>query len=750
MSTVTPSQLRAALEQHFNLEELQRLCFELSLDYENLAGSTKEAKTMSLVEYAQRHNRLSALLSYVQTARPDWQFAGVGNAPFGSLALFPLHQLPLPNPSFVGREELLARLEAGAAADGAATVLTQAIAGLGGVGKSQLALAYAHAHRDQYDLIYWLTADPESSLLDGLRGLGRRLGLPVDAMPDSVAAAQQTVVWLEQTPRRWLLIVDNADDLPPSRLRQLLPGAGRGRVLITSRNPHWQGVVAASQLLRVDIFTPAEAVAYLAQELAAQPLGFDPAEGEVLAEALGYLPLALTHAAAYLQNSPHQRCADYVRLFRQHQAGLLARAERPHDYHATVTTTWQIAFDHVATVPGAADLLALCSCLAAEAIPLGLLRGLGEVEAGRLWQTVLGDELQFDAALAALHRYSLLTLGGEGVVLHRLVQMVARGQLGEAGLAEWVAVAAALLHKKYNFDRHDMATWPAGAALLPHLRAVAELAAAVPIESNEVAYLNNEIGSYLQVFISHAQAKPYYERALAIYEKVLGGEHPDTATSLNNLGVLLQAMGDYTGAKLCYERALAICEKVLGGEHPDTASSLNNLGGLLQATGDYVKAKSYVERALAICEKVLGGGHPFTALGLNNLGELLRAMGEYAGAKPYYERALAIWENVLGGEHLDTAQSLNNLGTLLRAMGEYDEAVPYFERAMQIRKKALGTAHPDFATSLWWLGVLAADRGERQQARDYVAQAYAIYEQALGANHPTTQSVYRFLQAMKV
>ena len=181
-----------------------------------------------------------------------------------------------------------------------------------------------------------------------------------------------------------------------------------------------------------------------------------------------------------------------------------------------------------------------------------------------------------------------------------------------------------------------------------------------------------------------AQARPLYERALAIREKVLGPEHPDTATSLNNLAFLLQDQGDLAGARPLSERALAIREKVLGPEHPDTATSLNNLASLLQDQGDLAGARPLYERALAIREKVLGPEHPDTATSLNNLAVLLQAQGDLAGARPLYERALAIREKVLGPEHPDTATSLNNLASLLQAQGDLAGARPLYERALAI------------------------------------------------------------------
>ncbi|HRQ14517.1 MAG TPA: tetratricopeptide repeat protein [Promineifilum sp.] len=263
-----------------------------------------------------------------------------------------------------------------------------------------------------------------------------------------------------------------------------------------------------------------------------------------------------------------------------------------------------------------------------------------------------------------------------------------------------------------------------------------------------LAGFDSSIGHLLSSMGDPAGARPYYERALAIRERVLGPEHPDTAGSLNNLGYLLQAMDDLAGARPYYERALAIRERVLGPEHPDTANSLNNMGYLLQAMGDPAGARPYYERALAISERALGPEHPDTALSLNNMAHLLSSMGDLSGARPYYERALAIRERVLGPEHPDTAGSLNNLGYLLQAMDDLAGARPYYERALAIRERVLGPEHPDTAGSLNNLGMLLQAMGDLTGARPYLERALAIYERVLGPEHPDTASSLNNLGAL--
>jgi Tfp pilus assembly protein PilF len=283
-----------------------------------------------------------------------------------------------------------------------------------------------------------------------------------------------------------------------------------------------------------------------------------------------------------------------------------------------------------------------------------------------------------------------------------------------------------------------------------YVDAVQEARAAVILadklgERLHIARACSWLGLLLRAQGDLAGARPYYERALAIYEQVLGPQHPDTASSLNNLGALLHAQGELASARPYYERALAIREQVLGPQHLDTALSLNSLGYLLDAQGELASARHYYERALAIREQVLGPQHPQTASSLNNLGALLRAQGELASARPYYERALAIREQVLGPQHPDTAQSLNNLGYLLQAQGELASARPYFERALAIREQVLGPQHPDTAQSLNNLGALLQAQGELASARPYFERALAICEQVLGPQHPDTALTFNNL-----
>ena len=253
----------------------------------------------------------------------------------------------------------------------------------------------------------------------------------------------------------------------------------------------------------------------------------------------------------------------------------------------------------------------------------------------------------------------------------------------------------------------------------------------------------NNIGLFIDGFFADSDlALEYYGKALAICEKVLSTEHPDTATSYNNIGSVYDDMGDYDKALEYYGKDLAICEKVLGTKHPSTATSYNNIGGVYYHMGDYAKALEYYGKALAICEKVLGTGHPDTAASYHNIGSVYYNMGDYNKALEYLGKALAIKEKVLGTEHPHTATSYNTIGTVYYNMGDYDKALEYLGKALAIREKVLGTEHPDTATSYNNIGLVYDNMGDYDKALEYLGKDLAINEKVLGTEHPDTAQSY--------
>jgi len=481
--------------------------------------------------------------------------------------------------------------------------------------------------------------------------------------------------------------------------------------------------------------------------------GAERTAAESLSEALGGLPLAHEQGAAYCERLDIS-LGEYCKRFEATPARFLYDARHaPAEYHdgLTVGKTFALAIEEAAKQhPAAGPLIVHAALLAPEPIPLFLFAEARE-KFGEPLATALADD-GLDEAVAALRAFALVdreritderdaSITTDAIRLHRLVREVAAARReGASDLLRRALVAA--LAAVYPDDGYSNPTsWPRCASLTPHLLASCETATADAAANAECADLLNRAGEYFHGRAVYSGARPLLERGLAVREKVLGPEHPDTATSLHNLAFLLQAQGDLAGARTLCERGLAIREKVLGPEHPDTAKSLNNLALVLQGHGDPAGARPFFERALAICEKVLGPEHPNTAMSLHNLALVLRTQRDPAGARPLFERALAISEKVLGPEHPDTATSLSNLALVLQAQGDVAGARPLLERALAIKEKMLGPEDSYTALSLNHLALLLQDQGDFAGALAHYERALAIYEKVLGFEHPDTDRV---------
>ena len=648
---------------------------------------------------------------------------------------------------FLGRDDALEAVDAALRRREGRVAIT-AVHGLRGVGKTTLAAAYAERHRGDYRATWWVRAQTPDSTRADLVALGVRLGW-VAADAKEAQAFDKVMERLRHEGEGLLIIYDNAPRA--DALKPFLPKGGAARVLVTSNAPDWRGL---AQPFELKLWPKNIGADYL---IARAGRGAERAAAEALSEALGGLPLAHEQAAAYCE----RLCvsfADYAHRLAAAPIKLLdAEKDAPLDYHdkLTVAKTFALAIDEAAKLhPAAEPLIFYAAQLAPEPIPLFLFSEGREKFGEPLASGLAGDGL--DEAVAALRAFALVdresiaderdpSATTETIRLHRLVRVAAaarrQGEAKEVG-------RRALTEAMASVYPAEMYTDPRAWARARRLDALALDLVGGPnpppdgVEEN-AAYLLDRLATYRQGALgAYTEARPLFERALAIFEKGLGPEHPLTTDSLNNLAALLQAQGELGGARPLFERALAVREKALGPEHPGTAVSLNNLANLLQDLGDLPGARPLLERALTIREKALGAENPETANSLNNLASLLRAQGDLAGARPLCERALAIREKALGPEHpghrdQPSTTSLACSKPKVTSPGR-GRPPPLYERALGIRERALGSEHPFIAISLDNLaGLLYAER-DLAGARPLCERALAIREKALGSEHPDT------------
>lgn len=687
------------------------------------------------------------------------------------------------NPNFTGRDELLDALRASLRQGGRSTLC--AVSGLGGIGKSQTALEYGYRFAADYDIVWWVRAETAATRLADLRALVRAAGLEAEASDpagsgpsradngvesdDGATLTRLLRPWLAE--RRWLVVLDNVSS--PSEVEGMLHelGAG-GHVLITSRDPNWRRL---GSVLQVPPLGTDEAARFLLGRCGRVQDEGEMASARELARELGELPLALEHAAAYMEQ--HSRSpAEYLKLYTMHRLKLLDRGAGGDDKQ-TIAGTWAVSLHAIAAAkPAAEELMRVLSFLAPDEVPLEIVRKYARFMAPGLGMAAR-DDLEWDEVVGALLRHSLVTpLQGDSVAVHRLVQEVVHAGM-EPGKAD--SLREALWHAlstELPSNTEDHTLFPIFARLVPHVEAImvrggqlpttnlagwwlavrvaryfrgkgalreartfaerALAAAEIQVPASDIALSRalTILGQVLQGQGDLAGGRKMLERALEIYERVDGRDPPNLAAALNNLASVLQDQGDLAGARERLERALDISERV-DDQHPAVAAHLSNLGSVLQDQGDLSGARKSLERALIINERLYGPQHPAVASDLSSLGSVLQDLGDLTGARAMLDRALQIDQHVYGADHPWFATTLSKVGSVQRNQGEFDGAQEKLERAFEIHKRVLGLENPWVATSLFHLARVLHDRGDHAGAVTKLECACDMYKQLLGEHH---------------
>jgi Tfp pilus assembly protein PilF len=642
--------------------------------------------------------------------------------------------VPGRNPHFTGRAAEFDTIRT-SLGDGTAMTV-QAVHGLGGVGKTQTVIEYAHRYATAYDLVWWINAEQPTLITDQLAALARPLSLPPDPEPEITVR----MVCAELRRRRgWLLIFDNAEDI--DHIRPVLPG-GAGHVLITTRRG---GFGYLGPVLDLDVLPHPEAITLLRRRAP----GLTDHHANALAELLGDLPLALEQAAAYLDQT-QLPAADYLHLLSTRGADMYRRG-RIVDHQHTIATLWSLSFDQLhATQPTAVQLLSLCAYLAPQSIPLDLFTDHPEQLPTPL-NHVAGDPLAFTEAVGALVDYSLARRTDAGLLVHRLIQAVIR-QLEPTQPAEIHPLPAVLGLLRADLPEEISTApqnWPRWRQLLPHvLAATAYHDDTTPTASSATSWLLERAATYQHTHAQPATARPLMERALSIRETTYGPDHPEVASTLNNLAWALCELGEPATARPLLQRALDIRETTYGPDHPEVASALNNLAWALCELGEPATARPLLQRALDIRETTYGSDHPYVAGTLNNLAWALGELGEPATARTLLERALQLRETAYGPDHMLVASTLNNLARTLCDLGEAGTAQPLCERALHIHETTYGPDHPKVATTLNNLARALHEQNEPAIAKPLLTRALQINETAYGPDHPATLRIRQELQQL--
>jgi len=657
---------------------------------------------------------------------------------------FPLvWNIPYPrNLFFTGHSELLLHLHTQLQHERAmALSQTLAISGLGGIGKTQIAIEYAFRYRQDYRAILWTRADTYEALVSGYVEIAEQLNLRQKDEKDQGFVVKSVLQWLK-TQTQWLLILDNADEL--AIVCEFLPTTYDGHILLTTRA---QSMGRLAQRLEVKVMDQDVGALLLLRRAGLVPhnapldaaSSSDIALAREIAEELDGLPLALDQAGAYIEETLYP-LSEYRNLYRTRRSELLSmRRDLIGDHPEPVTTTWSLSFQHVEKKNAvAAELLRFCAYLDSEAIPEELITVGAEYLSSHM-QLVANDPLALNKAIATLNAYSLIQrdFNSKMLSVHRLVQAVLRDAIPLEETKQWAMRVIRIIRKIWTST--DFSHWTVCERYLPHVITCATWIEQYNIAFPEAALLLSTAGYYLTRRARYKEAEPLLKLALQVCEKPSGPETNEMAYSLRNLASLYRRLGRYEEAKTLYQRAARIYKQLLGPEHLSTMQCLHSIATVLDTQGKYTEAEILYQQALVVREQQLGQNHQDTAISFNNLGLLYRAQGKYEQAEPLLQRALLIREHLLGTDHPHTAISFNNLAILYQDQKKYEAAELLYQHALLIREKALGPNHPDTATSLNNLAGIYQTQGKYEAAESMYQRALLTQEQVLGTDHPATK-----------
>ncbi|KAJ5940817.1 hypothetical protein N7516_000985 [Penicillium verrucosum] len=670
--------------------------------------------------------------------------------------------IPFPrNDDMVDRTAIVAELDAIMQAPKSRSA---ALWGLGGSGKTQVALEFAWRHiEDGVCSVFWVHADNRATFTQDYKAIADKLGLPDDLDGEKLLTAVRDRI---EGQSRWLIVLDNADDLAvfgvgPARgsaeespsLYTYLPKGTNGTMLWTSRDERIVGTLVGAQCgIPVGRMSNEEAICLLGNlkngkgELSSE----EDSDARKLLEELQWLPLAISQAGAFMRrrSMPIQQYLSRLLVGQERWRVLKAeqfdRHRRP-EVPNSVLETWSISVERIREEDEMAyRILQVIAYVNNQNIPIELMAAVDTLGNERQEPSSFESQDRFMESITRLREFSFLSIREEeeGVAqqyeIHKLVQEATRYGLSvrtTEHAAYFSNVALQVVERLFPDSKPE--TWRECEKYVTHAVELGKWAEVCerPIE---VADLLGRASGYFHDRGRWIDKQPVDERTYELRQQVLGEKHPDTIRSLGSLAATYYAQGRYSEAERMVVKALALRQQVLGEKHPDTIWSLGNLAATYYAQGRYSEAEPIEVKALALRQQVLGEKHPDTIRSLGNRATIYYAQGRYSEAEPIQVKALALRQQVLGEKHPDTIWSLGNLAATYGAQGRYSEAEPIQVKALALWQQVLGEKHPDTIRSLGSLATTYYAQGRYSEAEPMEVKALALRQQVLGEKHPDT------------
>ncbi|NMF61178.1 tetratricopeptide repeat protein [Pseudanabaena yagii] len=630
--------------------------------------------------------------------------------------------------NFVGREEELAeihsKLQAGQG------VIVCAVEGMGGVGKTELALQYATRYQQEYVARYWLS----------LREIGLAMAVvtmasPYLDLPESMKSAsldeQAAWYWQNWLPETGKLLVI-LDDVPKAEsIPDLaMPIDPRVRVLVTTRE---RELNVGFESVPLDVLSEEKALELLRKIVGAAKVDKELVTVKEICNTLGYLPLGLELIGEYLSKN---RFLTFAKL--QERLNLadesIARERKYRFYaHRGVEAAIQLSWDDISA--GSQRVAMLLGLFAPVEILWELVAEIGA--SAKITEVELNEAR---GQLDSLHLIQPIDEECEFYKIHTLVREFFRAKLlnAEENHQFRQAFVTSLLTIAKEIPQSPTRDLIARVSpAIPHLDILSrEMLGDIPSLEEDLYWAFTGTARFYAGQGFYVLAEDPYQRCLKATQELLGENHSDIAGSINNLALLYSSQGRYEEAEPLLKQALSLMQELLGKRHPDVANSMNNLALLYSSQGRYEEAELLYKQALSLMQDLLGERHPDVANGMNNLAMLYDWQGRYAEAEPLYKQALSLMQELLGERHPDVATNINNLAMLYSSQGRYEEAEPLLKQALSLMQELLGEYHPSVATSMNNLAMLYSSQRRYEEAEPLLKQALSMRQELLGERHP--------------
>lgn len=694
------------------------------------------------------------------------------------------------NEYFTGREDMLMNLGDALRAS-TKTGLPVALCGLGGIGKTQLAIEYAYEYAREYRYILWTEANSYTQLVSGMLIIADLLNLPEKDKHNQSKVLHAVKRWFDQN-MHWLLILDDVEDL--DMISPFLPSNANGHIVLMTRTQLVGTRATRMNIEKMDVEEGATLLLRCAKKIDSiasldQASTRDQKQACRLAKEMDGLPLALDQAGAYMYSEGHQDAvARYLSLYLKRRADLLRiRGKTGNDHPLPVTTTFLLAFDRISEFhPAAAACLQFCAYLSAESIPENLITDAPDL--GSDLQPIVADPIQFHDVIEALLTYSLIhrLVNRRAFTMHRLVQAVLQDRMNEEKKRLWIYRVIRAVDRAYEAVGSGMIRADEWYTIIqhtmqydPHAQECAKLIKQWKVEETEAFFLLYTAGNSLRERGLYTSAEPLLQQAITIGERFVGQEQLILSNCIASLASLYQQQGKFDQAESLFKQSLSINEHVLETRHAMIASSLNNLGQFYIHVGDYEQAEHVYRQALKVPEGDLKPEYSDNPAILHNLALLSMKQGKYNLAFQFNQRAQTLRANE-SGDLNDTKDiaGLINMVLLEVRQGHYDLALSHCQEALamldaahipevhptrvflldrlagiylhqkkdaeaeelyhsvlRLHKKMLGEVHPDVAVTLANLAKLYTFQMKYEEAAQLYRQALTIFKEVWGPQH---------------